>query len=142
MALQENIEITSFPVLGMTCASCAVSVESIIGAQTGVKQAEVNYATQKVKVTYDAEVILPEGMQKAVQSVGYDLILDTENGNEKQEEVQANNYKSLKKRIVAAGILTIPVVIIGMLFMDMPYANYIMLVLSAPVVFTSVRTSL
>jgi len=135
MALQENIETTSFPVLGMTCASCAVSVESMIGAQTGVKQAEVNYATQKVKVTYDSGIIQPEGMQKVVQSIGYDLILDTEKGNEKQEQVQADNYKSLKKRIIAAGILTIPVVIIGMLFMDMPYANYIMLVLSAPVVF-------
>jgi len=135
MALQENIETTSFPVLGMTCASCAVSVESMIGAQAGVKQAEVNYATQKVKVTYDADVIQPEGMQKAVQSVGYDLILDTEKGNEKQEQLQADNYKALKKRIIAAGILTIPIVIIGMLFMDMPYGNYIMLVLSAPVVF-------
>jgi len=135
MALQENIETTSFPVLGMTCASCAVSVESMIGAQTGVKQAEVNYATQKIKVTYDAGVIQPEGMQKVVQSIGYDLILDTEKGNEKQEQVQADNYKALKKRIIAAGILTIPVVVIGMLFMDMPYANYIMLVLSAPVVF-------
>ncbi|WP_214229257.1 heavy metal translocating P-type ATPase [Pedobacter sp. B4-66] len=135
MALQENIETISFPVLGMTCASCAVSVESMIGAQTGVKQAEVNYATQKVKVTYDADVIQPEGMQKAVQSVGYDLILDTDKGNEKQEQVQADNYKALKKRIIAAGILTIPIVIIGMFFMDMPYGNYIMLVLSAPVVF-------
>lgn len=135
MALQENIETISFPVLGMTCASCAVSVESMIGAQTGVKQAEVNYATQKVKVTYDAYVIQPEGLQKAVQSVGYDLILDTEKGNEKQEQVQADNYKALKKRIIAAGILTIPIVIIGMLFMDMPYGNCIMLVLSAPVVF-------
>jgi Cu2+-exporting ATPase len=135
MALQENIETTSFPVLGMTCASCAVSVESMIGAQTGVKQAEVNYATQKVKVTYDTGIIQPEGMQKVVRSIGYDLILDTEKGNEKQEQVQADNYKALKKRIIAAGILTIPVVVIGMLFMDMPYANYIMLVLSAPVVF-------
>src|SRR5690349_8306334 len=104
MALQENIETISFQVLGMTCASCAVSVESMIGAQDGVKQAEVNYATQKVKVTYDADVIQPEGMQKAVQSVGYDLILDTEKGNEKQEQVQADNYKALKKRIIAAGI--------------------------------------
>ena len=135
MSLQDNIETISFPVLGMTCASCAVSVESMIGAQNGVKQAEVNYATQKVKVTYDAGVIQPEGMQKVVQSIGYDLILDAEKGSEKQEQIKADNYKSLKKRIIAAGILTIPVVIIGMLFMDMPYANYIMLVLSAPVVF-------
>ncbi len=131
----KNIKTISIPVLGMTCAGCAVSVESMIGAQEGVKQAAVNYATQKVSVTYDQEVTKPESFQKAVQSVGYDLILDTEKGDELQEEVQADAYQSLKKRTIISGILALPVVMIGMFFMDMPYANYIMMVLTAPIVF-------
>lgn len=135
MASQENIATTTFPVLGMTCASCAVSVESMIGAQPGVKQAEVNYATQKVKVAYNPTEIQPESLRKVVQSIGYDLILDAEGGAEKQEEAQESQYKALKNRIISASILTIPVVIIGMFFMDMPYGNYIMMVLTAPVVF-------
>lgn len=135
MSLSENTETISLPVLGMTCAGCAVSVESMIVAQQGVVQAEVNYATQKVKVTYDPSVIGPGEMQKAVQGVGYDLIIDIEKGDEKQKEVQENNYRSLKNRILAATILTVPVVIIGMFFMNMPYGNYIMMMLTAPVVF-------
>ncbi|TKC09298.1 heavy metal translocating P-type ATPase [Pedobacter frigoris] len=135
MSLQENTETISLPVLGMTCAGCAVSVESMIAAQEGVVQAEVNYATQKVKVVYDPKVVTTEDMQKAVQGVGYDLIIDAEKGDEKQKEVQENNYKSLKNRILAAAILTVPVVVIGMFFMDMPYGNYIMMLLTAPVVF-------
>ncbi|TCD01649.1 heavy metal translocating P-type ATPase [Pedobacter psychroterrae] len=135
MDSHENIKTISIPVLGMTCAGCAVSVESMIGAQEGVKQAAVNYATQKVSVTYDQEATKPENFQKAVQSVGYDLILDTEKGDELQEEVQAGAYNSLKKRTIISGILALPVVMIGMFFMDMPYANYMMMVLTAPIVF-------
>ncbi|WP_131536582.1 heavy metal translocating P-type ATPase [Pedobacter nototheniae] len=135
MSSSKNIETISLPVLGMSCAACAVSVESMIAAQPGVDKAEVNYATQSVKVLYHADQVQPVDFQKAIQSVGYDLILDVESGREKQEEVQRSNYESLKKRMIASSILTIPVVIIGMFLMDMPYANYIMLALTTPILF-------
>lgn len=131
----ENIETISLPVLGMTCAACAGSVESMIGSHPGVDKAEVNYATQSVKVLYHPNQVQPTAFQKALQSIGYDLILDTESGKEKQEEAQRGNYEALKKRMIAAAILTLPVVAIGMLFMDIPYANYYMLALTTPVLF-------
>lgn len=130
-----KLQTISLPVLGMTCAGCASSVQSMIEAQEGVERAEVNYATQQVKVSYEPGKITPEQFQAAVQSVGYDLILDTLNGKEKQEEVQQQNYSALKTRTILAGILTLPVVIIGMFLMDIPYANYYMLALSTPVLF-------
>jgi Cu2+-exporting ATPase len=133
--MNNNIETISMPVLGMTCASCAVSVESILGAQEGVDQAEVNYATQSVKVSYHPNAIQPEALQKAVQAIGYDLILDQEGAKELQEEVQKNNYEDLKKRMIYSSILTIPVVIIGMFFMDMPNGNYYMMALTTPILF-------
>jgi Cu2+-exporting ATPase len=135
MAAAKNLDIVSFPVLGMSCAACAVSVESMISAQVGVEKTEVNYATQKAKVTFDPEIAKPADLKKAVQSIGYDLITDLEKGDEKQAEAQAHHHKTLKKRTIAAGILTIPVVVIGMFFMNLPYANYLMLLLTAPVVF-------
>lgn len=135
MKTSHNIETISLPVLGMTCAACANSVESMIGSQSGVEKAEVNYATQTVKVHYYPSEIQPNAFQKAVQSIGYDLIMDTESGREKQEEVQRKNFVALKKRMVASGILTFPVVLIGMFFMDIPYANYYMLALTTPVLF-------
>lgn len=132
---KENIETISLPVLGMTCAACAVSVESMVKSLFGVQKAEVNYATQTVKVDFDPSSVQPPKFREAVQAIGYDLILDTEKGKEAQEEAQKNNYKTLKKRIIATSILTIPIVILGMFLMDMPYANYIMLLLSTPVLF-------
>jgi Cu2+-exporting ATPase len=70
-----------------------------------------------------------------VQSIGYDLIIDILNGKAKQEEAQQNHYHELKRNITWAAALTIPVVLIGMVFMNVPYANYIMLALTAPVLF-------
>ena len=124
-----------FPITGMTCAACASSVESMLGTQNGVEKAEVNYATQSVKVAFHPEIIQPSGLQQSVQSVGYDLIIDTVNGKEKQAEAQQSHYQQLKINITWAIILTVPVVIIGMVFMDIPYANYMMMVLTAPVLF-------
>ncbi|MET3114095.1 Cu2+-exporting ATPase [Pedobacter sp. CG_S7] len=135
MAEKEHLKNISLPVLGMTCASCATSVQSMIAAQLGVNSAEVNYATQSVKVVYQPEVIQPEAFQQAIQSIGYDLILDQETGKEQQEEQQSALYQTLKKRTIAAAILTLPVVIIGMFFMEMQYANYMMLLLTTPVLF-------
>lgn len=134
-----QLETLTFPVTGMTCAGCAASVESMIGAQTGVEKAEVNYATQSVKVAFHPDVVGPRNLRQSVQSIGYDLIIDTLNAQEKQKEVQQSHYKQLKRNILWATILTIPVVLIGMVFMTIPYANYIMLVLTAPVLFIAGR---
>jgi Cu2+-exporting ATPase len=97
--MQPNIQTLTFPVTGMSCASCAVSVESILGAQKGVEKAEINYASQLVKIAFHPEVTGPAGLQQAVQSIGYDLIIDTVNGKAKQEKAQQNYYQGLKRNI-------------------------------------------
>jgi Cu2+-exporting ATPase len=130
-----QLQTITFPVTGMTCAACASSVESMIGSQKGVEKVEVNYATQSVRVAFHPDLIQPAGLQQSVQSVGYDLIIDTVGGKEKQAEAQQSHYRQLKKNITWAIILTVPVVLIGMVFMDIPYANYIMMALTAPVLF-------
>ncbi|RNI31824.1 copper-translocating P-type ATPase [Rufibacter immobilis] len=119
----------------MTCAACAVSVESMVASTPGVTQANVNFATQTLQVTYHPEQVQVTDMQKALQSVGYDLIIDTENAQEIQEQTQQSHYRELKRKTILAGLLTLPVVVIGMFFMNMPYGNWIMMALSAPVLF-------
>ncbi|QNF31285.1 copper-translocating P-type ATPase (plasmid) [Adhaeribacter swui] len=125
----------SMPVTGMTCAACAISAESIVASTPGVSQANVNFATQTLQVTYNPKQVKVTDMQKALQSIGYDLIIDTENAQEKQEEAQQTHFQALKKKTLLAGLLTLPVVIIGMFFMDLPYGNWIMMALTAPVLF-------
>lgn len=125
----------TFPVLEMTCAACAVSVESILKDTQGVKEASVNYANQSALVEFDPKIATPANLQQAVRSMGYDLVIEIEDPQSIKEEAQRNHYSDIKKRTLWSAILTIPVVIIGMFFMDFEYGNYISLVLSAPVVF-------
>ncbi|MDO1446441.1 heavy metal translocating P-type ATPase [Rhodocytophaga aerolata] len=123
----------TLPVTGMSCAACAVSVESMLKSEEGVKDAGVNFANQTAWVDYNpSQTALPK-LQQAIQSIGYDLIIDEDNASEKQQEVQAKHYQELKTKTIWAAIFSAPVVVIGMFFMDIPYANYIMLALSLPV---------
>ncbi|KQC00847.1 heavy metal translocating P-type ATPase [Pedobacter sp. Hv1] len=125
----------TIPVLDMTCASCAVSTESIIKAQPGVISAAVNFATASVTVEYLPNLISTEEIQKAVQSIGYDLLLaNADKESETLEEIHAQKFGQLKRKTLWASIISLPVVIIGMFYMNMPYANEIMWVLSTPVV--------
>lgn len=130
----------SFPVLEMTCAACAVSVESMLKATAGVKSASVNYANQTALVEYNTAEASTTDLQNAVRSIGYDLIIDVEDPQAVKEEAQHKQYEEIKTRTIWSSILSLPVVIIGMFFMDMPFGNYISMILAAPVVFYFGRT--
>lgn len=125
----------SFPVLEMTCAACAVSVESMLKSTPGVKDASVNYANQTAAVEYDTSVAQTSDLQNAVRSIGYDLVIDTEDPQAIKEEAQRKQYEEVKSRTLWSSLLALPVFLIGMFFMDMPYGTYISMVLTAPVVF-------
>lgn len=125
----------SFPVLHMTCASCAVSNESIVKTVPGVLSASVNFATANLSVEYLPTMTDPNSIQKAVQSIGYDLLINEgEAHSETLEDINRKNYDRLKNKTRWAVIFSIPLVVIGMFMMDLPYANYIMWALSTPVI--------
>ena len=125
----------SFPVLEMSCAACAVSVESMLKSTEGVKDAAVNFANQTALIEFDPTQTKPLDLQNAVRSIGYDLVIDTENSQAIKEESDVKQYQEIKNRTIWSSILSVPLVIIGMFYMDMPYGNYISMALAAPVVF-------
>ena len=124
----------TFPVTGMTCAGCASSVESILNDTEGVVSANVNFASNSVLVEYD-KTLAPTDLQNALQSVGYDLIVDAGDPQEKQQELQQQHYQAVKRRTIGSAILTLPVFILGMFVMDWMPGRWISLALSIPVLF-------
>jgi P-type Cu2+ transporter len=125
----------TFPVLEMSCAACAVSVESILKSTAGVKDAAVNFANQTAWVEYDPKQTKPADLQNSVRSIGYDLVVDVADPQAVQEEAQQKHYQEIRKRTIWSSVLAVPVVIIGMFFMDMPYGTYISMALTAPIIF-------
>ena len=130
-----NIIRKTFPILEMTCAACAVSVESMLKSSEGVLDAGVNFANQDAWIEYDPKLTDPEKFQTVVRSIGYDMVITEENKNEIKEAARIKHFESLKKRTIWSSILSVPVVILGMFFMDVTWGNYVMMALSAPVVF-------
>lgn len=125
----------SFPVLNMTCASCAISAQTILESAKGVVAVSVNYANNTAIVEYVPSITNPSELQKAIRSIGYDLMIDeTESAHDTLEELHSQKFSKLKMKTLGAVFLSLPVVIIGMFFMDIPYANYIMWGFSTPVV--------
>ncbi|WP_341837942.1 heavy metal translocating P-type ATPase [Chitinophaga pollutisoli] len=133
MTTMEQTVKKSFPVTGMSCAACAGSVESMLQAQPDIISAAVNFASSSVLVEYTPGNAHPDEWKKAIQSVGYDL-LTGDNMETGLEDHQRAHYAQLKQRTVWAVAFSIPLVVIGMFFMDMPYGNWIMWALSTPVV--------
>ncbi|PSK93443.1 heavy metal translocating P-type ATPase [Taibaiella chishuiensis] len=125
----------TFPVTGMSCASCAGSVESMLGAQPGVLKATVNFADSTTRVEFVPGITDAASLRTAVQSVGYDLVIDeSEEAAGNLEALQQEHARQLHRRTLAAILFSLPLVVIGMFFMNMPYANYIMWALATPVV--------
>ncbi|HEL1636342.1 heavy metal translocating P-type ATPase [Streptococcus suis] len=64
----------SYPIQGMTCASCAMTVEKAVGKLAGVEEVSVNLATEKLSVSYDEKLLGLEDIRQAVEKAGYQLV--------------------------------------------------------------------
>lgn len=131
----KNIKNT-YPVLGMSCASCAARVDKTLNGLPGVYQATVNYATAVAQVEYNPEVCSDATLQSAVQDAGYDLLVDAgEDVADKAEEIRLTRYRKIKRRTVAALLLSLPIMVISMFFEDISSLKYVLWILSTPMVF-------
>jgi len=120
-----------FYVTGMMCAGCAATVENTVAGQKGVEEARVNFAASTIMVDYDAAEVTPADLQQVVRAAGYDLLIDDE---DKVEDIQQKEFCQLKRNTLGSVVLSLPVFIVGMFFMHMPYGDWIMLVFTLPVV--------
>lgn len=62
---------------GMTCAACAKAVERVSRKLPGVEEANVNFATEKLSVSYDDSKAKLEDIQKAIEKAGYKALVET-----------------------------------------------------------------
>jgi Cu2+-exporting ATPase len=124
-----------FAVTGMMCASCAISVESMIASLPGVSEAAVNYAGENVYVTYDPETVAPGDFAKAVEAIGYGLIIEEDDLNEKLADIEQKHFQLLKRKMIVAVVFSVPVFVLSMFHLiHIGYKNWILLALSLPVI--------
>ncbi|MEU5751257.1 heavy metal translocating P-type ATPase [Streptomyces sp. NPDC047829] len=122
---------------GMTCASCAARIEKKLNRMDGVT-ATVNYATEKARVSYGADVSVPE-LIATVEATGYTARepepprTASESGTEPAET--ADELRPLRERLVTAVVLAVPVIAMAMVpALQFEYWQWLSLTLAAPVV--------
>ncbi len=125
-----------YPVEGMTCAGCAASIESHLRKEAGVEEANINFANHTLSLKYNEGATSFEKLRKSVDNIGY-KIRPAEQAAE-SKKIREKEYKKLQKKFWVALLFSIPVFIISMVLMGhVPFANYIMLTLSLPVIIYS-----
>ena len=126
----------TFPVLNMVCASCAAHVGKALEKQKGVRHVSVNLASNTVQIEYESAQTTLGNLKKAVQEIGYDLVITDKSGSPQGiEKVRAGEYARLKRNTISAIIFSLPIGLIGLIKSDIPYANYIEWLLATFVLF-------
>jgi Cu2+-exporting ATPase len=124
-----------FPVTGLSCAACASSVEKTLSTQPGVLQAHVSYANNTAQIEYAPSITSPSQIKTSIQQIGYDLIIEeTAEAAADLEKAKTRHFDQLRQKTTRAIALSIPLVIIGMFFMHLPYAPYLQWALASPIV--------
>lgn len=96
----------TFPIRGMHCASCVRVLEKALSRVNGVKEVNVNLATEKATVTYDDSECTPEQMESAVAGVGYKAMVEGEIIDEdKEKQEKQKELKSLRKKVIVSLII-------------------------------------
>lgn len=105
------MEVKTFKVYGMTCSACASRVERVTRKLEGVKDASVNFATEKLTVTVEKNKISYEKLKTTIDKAGYRVVEET---NLKTETKEVSESRRLFNRFIISLVFTVPLLIISM----------------------------
>ncbi|MEW5723602.1 MAG: heavy metal translocating P-type ATPase [Thermodesulfobacteriota bacterium] len=144
VVLPERTRRAEFPVVGMTCARCAATVERTLREQApGVSSAAVNFATETAVVEYDPALISPQILAEAVREAGYELVVAEEAAEDAEQAARRRELEAQKRYFLVGLVFTLPLFVLSMgrdFFMlgswaHAPWMNWIFFVLATPVQF-------
>ena len=114
--MQQEIEVITLDIQGMTCAGCVSSVEKALGGVGGVDLAEVNFALNRAFVHYDPEIVNPTKLESAVESAGFEArrLKDPDDVAEPSEQSE-QDYMKFRGKMWLAIVFSVPLVLLAML---------------------------
>jgi Cu+-exporting ATPase len=120
---------------GMTCVTCAQTIEKALNEKEGIYKASVNFAIEKATVEYNPEQISVAGIRKVIQDVGYDVIEPEEGLEDREKRERDRNIRILKYKFAFSAAVNIPVVLYNYWYIlpftlpTLPIENFIPLLL-------------
>lgn len=104
----------TFLIDGMTCASCALTIEKAVNKLDHVDSAVVNLATEKMTVTFDDATLSPNVIEECVSESGYEASLFKEETSKSQSERHQLAIEKMWHRFWMSAVATIPLLYISM----------------------------
>lgn len=110
---------------GMTCAACSARIEKKLSAADGVANVNVNLATGKATVEFDANTVRVSDLVRAVENAGYGAELIEDRNEDAAEQMRAGEIRELKISFIASAILSAPM-LLGMLLamLKLPHESF------------------
>jgi Cu+-exporting ATPase len=122
----------SLAIEGMTCASCALLLEITLKRDPRISSTSVNFASEVATVTGR---LARKDVADIISSLGYKPnTMDTLTQRQLIIAKEQHRLKAAKKRFIWAGILSLPVIVIGMTMPSSRYLHWLQFLLSTPVV--------
>ena len=66
----------TYQVLGIGCAACVARIETTLGKMKGIRVARIDITTNILRVEFDDKVLTPLQIQREVQKIGYDMVVE------------------------------------------------------------------
>jgi Cu2+-exporting ATPase len=123
----------TFPITGMSCSACAVSVEQVALKVNGVVAARVNLATHQLWIEFDESKLNVDELTSSIHHAGYEVLIVNHQVN--PFDIRKQNYIRQRNKTLITFLLAIPLMIIGMVEMHSLWSKWITLILATPVVF-------
>ncbi|MET1217187.1 heavy metal translocating P-type ATPase [Enterococcus faecalis] len=110
------MESKTFDIEGMSCASCAQTIEKAVNQLSGVQQAIVNLATEKLVVSYDDHQVTSAEIIKAVTDAGYQATEEVAAGAtaDQDREKKQKHIAEMWQRFWISAVFTVPLLYIAM----------------------------
>jgi Cu2+-exporting ATPase len=132
--MQDQRTQRSFPVEGMTCASCVLGVERALASVPGVEHVRVNLADHSATVVLH-RAVADEQLRNAVRHAGYDLVVtDAMDLMEALEQAHTARLNDLRRRFIIAATLALPLVVVAMFLPHSALNQWVQFLLATPVI--------
>jgi len=118
-----------FKIGGMTCTTCAQTIEKAVGKLEGVSEVNVNFGTESAAIDYNAEQVVVSQLKEAIKDAGYRVI--------EERRAEEKEIKKQRRIFAFALILSIPIFLISMFFKEMPFRELVLFALTTPVQFVA-----
>jgi Cu+-exporting ATPase len=108
------MEKTIFTIKGMSCASCANTVETVISRVSGVEACTVNFGMEQATVQYDPQQTSIETIQNAAEKVGYGAFPLENKKSPSEDAEEGAEAQQLRRKVIVGGIVS-AILVIGSL---------------------------